>query len=281
MQAVASIIGSESIMALTPVIIKQTPLDPITAIWTRILPTATLGYLIGSKSIATSEIGSAVALGNINLLHILSSYEAFRNLPAGQAMSLFYTYPLWILAFSPESITMREYGFIGIATIGSILLNQDPGHAKPALERTPRPHWGIFMALTAAITEAGMYTILKALGWLDASKSTWVVNASAAMWLGLVQLMSSMTDKIENPVFTGSFSDTVWLTSFHSFSTFIGYWLRFYAVPRLSSVTYSVLSYSGLVASYLFGALFLGETPGPLSLLGALLIILGGVLTQL
>ena len=61
---------------------------------------------------------------------------------------------------------------------------------------------------------------------------------------------------------------------------FSGYWLRFFAVPRLSVVTYSILSYAGLMASYLFGMLFLGERPGWLSLLGAVLIVASGVLLQ-
>jgi drug/metabolite transporter (DMT)-like permease len=61
---------------------------------------------------------------------------------------------------------------------------------------------------------------------------------------------------------------------------FSGYWLRFYAVPRLSTVTYSILSYAGLLASYLFGLAFLGEKPGWMSLVGAALIVAGGVLLQ-
>lgn len=285
MEAVGSIVGAETIMALTPVVIKQTPLDPISAIWTRILPSAFLGYLIGGRTLTSSEIPSGIALGHINLLHVLSSYEAFRNLPAGQAMSLFYTYPLWILLFSSfilgDSIRQNEYIFIGIAAVGSLLLNMDPGKTTTSLDRKPQFSWGVSMAFTAAITEALMYTILRGLGWRDASKSVWVVNASAAVWLGLVQMVSAMTDKIESPVLTGSILDTMWLSAFHSFSTFAGYWLRFYAVPRLSSVTYAVLSYSGIVASYLFGLLILGEKPGWISLLGACLIILGGIFTQL
>jgi drug/metabolite transporter (DMT)-like permease len=62
---------------------------------------------------------------------------------------------------------------------------------------------------------------------------------------------------------------------------FSGYWLRFYAVPRLSVVTYSILSYAGLLASYLFGLVFLGERPGWWSLVGALLIFGGGLAIQL
>ena len=61
---------------------------------------------------------------------------------------------------------------------------------------------------------------------------------------------------------------------------FSGYWLRFYAVPRLSVVTYSILSYAGLIAAYLFGLLFMGERPGWMSLIGAVMILVSGVLLQ-
>ena len=96
--ASAAIVSAESILALTPIAIKKSPLDPVSAIWSRILSSAVLAYALTSdRTLTTSELGGAAVLGYTNLLHIASSYEAFRNLPAGQAMSIFYTYPLWNL----------------------------------------------------------------------------------------------------------------------------------------------------------------------------------------
>jgi len=77
---------------------------------------------------------------------------------------------------------------------------------------------------------------------------------------------------------SGTWWDALWLTAFHSVTMFSGYWLRFYAVPRLSVVTYSILSYAGLLASYLFGLFFLGERPGWKSLIGAVMILISGIL---
>jgi drug/metabolite transporter (DMT)-like permease len=74
--------------------------------------------------------------------------------------------------------------------------------------------------------------------------------------------------------------DAFWLTMFHSVTMFSGYWLRFFAIPRLSVVTYSILSYAGLLAAYLFGLLFLGERPGWTSLVGAGLILAAGAALQ-
>lgn len=290
--AAASLVGAESILALTPVAIKKTPLDPVSAIWSRVLSSAILGYAItGDRALGAGEVTGALALGNVNLLHIASSYESFRNLPAGQAMSLLYTYPLWILVFSSiferTVIGLREYGYIALATVGAILLNQDPGstvHAAAAGATAPNYSWGVIMGSLMAITEAGMHTILRRLGWRDPAKSVWVVNGSASLWLGLTQVMQKIFGE-ESRLKAGIQGGATWgdaaaLTAFHSVTMFSGYWLRFFAVPRLSPVTYSILSYAGLLASYLFGMVFLGERPGWISLVGAALILVSGLLLQ-
>jgi drug/metabolite transporter (DMT)-like permease len=294
----AALVGAESILALTPIAIKQTPLDPISAIWSRVGSSAVLGWLLtGDRTLPRSEWVGATALGHMNLLHIASSYEAFRNLPAGQAMSLLYTYPLWNLVFGAlfnnEPIQPREYGMISVAALGSILLNQDPGPvAVSALGRKPRSTWGIAMGLLMALTESAMHALLRALNWKDAAKSVWVVNGSAAGWLGAFLGADWLLDTLGISTETGvghdgakkkagsTWMDAFWLTAFHSVSLFSGYWLRFYAVPRLSVVTYSILSYAGLIASYLFGLIFLGERPGWMSLLGMALILVSGVVLQ-
>jgi drug/metabolite transporter (DMT)-like permease len=283
----SALIAAESILALTPIAIKRTPLDPTSAIWSRILTSGALGYLISSeKTLTLNEIGAASLLGYINLLHISSSYEAFRNLPAGQAMSILYTYPLWNLIFNSyfnkEHFSSTDYGLMGIAATGSALLNYNPGQAVPAASGgKPQAGWGIFMALIAAITESGMHVVLKHLGWRDPAKSVWVVSSSASLWLFAYVFIHTWFDHLPYPEVYGSFKDTVWLTAFHGLSTFAGYYLRFYAVPRISTVLYSILSYSGLLASYLFGLWFLGERPGIVSILGACLILVSGLLLQM
>lgn len=271
-----AIVAAESILALTPIAIKKTPLDPISVIWSRLLSSAALGYALSSEhTVASTELPRATALGYTNLLHVASSYESFRNLPAGQAMSLLYTYPFWNLVlnnvFNGEAIKTNEYIVMAVATLGSVLLNLDPGIAAPtALGRKANSVWGICMGLVMAFTESGMHTILKGLNWMDPAKSVWVVNTGAALWFGLSLLLSGPHES------AGTWWDMLLLTIFHGFTLFSGYWLRFYAVPRLSTVTYSILSYTGLFASYLFGLLFVQERPGWMSVLGAAIIVGSG-----
>jgi len=284
--ASTALVTAESILALTPIVIKKTPLDPMSTIWSRLLSSAVIGYfLTGDRSLTPTEWAGATALGYTNLLHVASSYESFRHLPAGQATSLLYTFPLWNLVFSSlfnkESIATREYLLMGGATAGAILLNLDPGIAAPnTLGRTANSGWGIFNGIVMALTESGMYTILKILGWRDPAKSVWVVSSSAAVWLAaIVGLQYTLFGGL--PALQGSFSDITLLTLFHGFTLFSGYWLRFFAVPRLSTVTYSILSYAGLLASYVFGIFFLREQPGWISVAGALIIVACGLFLQL
>lgn len=289
MAASAAIVAAESILALTPIAIKKSPLDEVSAVWSRVLTSGILGYLLtGDRGLTRGEWGTAAALGLTNLLHVTSSYESFRNLPAGQAMSILYTYPLWNLVlgslFGGEQISHREFGFMSLAVLGSFLLNTDPGPvAEAALGRAPSAPWGITMGFIMALTESIMHTLLRGIGWRDAAKSVWVVNGSAGLWLAVSQAMQQFFNGGVQMVGlkSGTWRDAAWLTGFHGFSMFSGYWLRFYAVPRLSVVTYSILSYAGLLAAYLFGFLFMGERPGWLSLIGMLLIIVSGLLIQM
>jgi drug/metabolite transporter (DMT)-like permease len=289
--ASTALVSAESILALTPIVIKKTPVDATFAIWSRILSSAALGYLLSSdRGIAVEEFGGSVALGFANLVHISSSYESFRHLPAGQAMSLLYTYPLWNLVlmsvFGGERIAAHNYLFMGLATAGSFLLNMDPGIAAPtALVKEANAPWGIFMGLLMALSESSMVVLLKILGWRDPAKSVFVVNSSSSVLLALFLIAKELVDHSAGATMTiiksgATWWDAIGITAFHSITLFSGYWLRYYAVPRLSTVTYAILSYAGLIASYLFGIMFLKEVPGWISVAGAVLIVLSGMALQ-
>ena len=278
--AVASILGAESLLALMPIAIKQTPLSPLSTIWSRIGVSAILGGLLMSSDrrsandIRGSSVSSIAALGALNLAHVTSSFESFRHLPAGAAMALLYTYPLWIVLLD-WSGTKETIGWMSLATVGAGLISLNPGVASvPALhtQRSMRPTWGVFMGVVMAFTEAAMYTLLRTIGWTNPATSVWAVNASAAVWLALATLF------VNEPATSGeTVSDTTLLAAFNGVVTFGGYWLRFYAVPRLAPVTYAYLSYAGIIAAFLWGLLFLGEKPGLSAMVGAALILVSGM----
>jgi len=137
------------------------------------------------------------------------------------------------------------------------------------------------MGLVMALTESAMHFLLRQLGWRDAAKSVWVVNGSASVWLGVSQLAQELFFDGDGMKVQGNWWDAALLTAFHGVTMFSGYWLRFFAVPRLPVVTYSILSYAGLLASYIYGLFILGERPGWMSVVGALLILASGLFIEL
>ena len=67
---------------------------------------------------------------------------------------------------------------------------------------------------------------------------------------------------------------SVWgpMVLFNSLIGFAGYALRFWAIPRVSTATFGLLSFVGVVASFLFGWWFAGEKPTMMAAVGAGLI---------
>jgi drug/metabolite transporter (DMT)-like permease len=286
--ASSALVGAESLLALTPVVIKQTPVDHITAIWSRLLSSSILGYFLTTDhTLPQQEWAGAAALGYTNLLHIVTSYESFRHLSSGQAMSLLYTHPVWALCMdtwlSGSSLNWWELFYMGLASAGALLVHVRPNESilRPTSSHDgTRFFWGIFTGLLMAITEAGITVLLSLMNWKDPAKGVWVMSGSSSLWYLLSVSIYTMFHGFIYPKSTGTANETIWLTIFNSIALFGGYWLRSYAVTRLSVVAYSILSYSGLLASFLFGFLFLKERPGISSIFGILLILVSTYLLK-
>jgi drug/metabolite transporter (DMT)-like permease len=57
--------------------------------------------------------------------------------------------------------------------------------------------------------------------------------------------------------------------AFNAFVGFLGYILRFYAIPLLDTSIYSILTFIGVAMGYVWGLIFVGEKPSLTALLGA------------
>jgi drug/metabolite transporter (DMT)-like permease len=96
----AIIVLSEVALALYPILIKRVPTDLFTQTLSRLLTFSILSFFLASSSDIKQTWGTknglfrSFSLGLITLLHVATSYFAFETLPAGVAMSLFYTYPI-------------------------------------------------------------------------------------------------------------------------------------------------------------------------------------------
>jgi drug/metabolite transporter (DMT)-like permease len=265
--------ASEVVLSAYPILIKKVPAS-LTAQTTLRMITFTVlagiaAALTGSPLAQGASLANVLGPGLLNLIHVGSSYTAFEALPAGNAMALFYTYPVWNIlgaaATFGESIDLSILPWIGLALVGSVLI------AEPTA--TNWNAWGVSAALLAALTETGIYL------WFrkepESENQPW--TTMARMYGGSALLLI--------PLFIAGF--LVWskmgsgalssMILFNTFVGFLGYALRFYTIPHVSTVTFSAISFFGVIAAYLLGWIFVGEVPHFQQGIGAALIILANL----
>ncbi len=265
------VVGSEAALALYPILIKTVPTNISTQLVARLLTYTVLGFSLASLPdikqtwMTPSGIARSTGLGALTLLHVASSYLAFQQLPAGISMSLFYTYPLWNLVMSAlffgEQFGAQDIALLAVAFLGVIFVSTA---AKD--ETTKKVNWtGIGAGLTAALTETAMYFAVKTAKQPNPFFAVLELYPAALPLLLIVMKFLGQTIDTSLKVWTP-------LLLFNTLIGFVGYCLRFYAIPRLPTIVFSLLSFVGVVASFVWGYLFVGEVPTPLSATGAALI---------
>jgi drug/metabolite transporter (DMT)-like permease len=271
------VIGSEIVLALYPLLIKLVP----TNLWTQLLArflvyTVLAGFFADWSNIQDTWLTASGALtsllfGSLSLLHVFLSYFAFSRLPSGEAMSLFYTYPIWNVLgaslFFGETFSIMQVGLLILSLVGVYFVTKKDDTDTNQLD------WkGIAAGLGAALTESLMYFVVR-------TKSPNPFYSILQLYPGgLVPLVAGIFIK-KAPI---SLEGSVWLplVLFNAFVGFIGYSLRFYAVPKVKTIVFSMLSFFGVIASFGWGYLFAQETASPTSLFGALLIAGAGGATK-
>jgi drug/metabolite transporter (DMT)-like permease len=208
----------------------------------------------------------------MNLLHVGSSYTAFDQLAGGNAMALFYTYPIWNILGSAylfkEKIEKASVPWIGLALLGAVLLSQ------PSLK-----NWtslGVVAALTAAITETGIYLWFRSRKESESdqpwTKMIQMYGSSGIFWsIGILCMM--LLGVLAKDTFKVSPTGLATILAFNAFIGFVGYALRFYLIPKVSTIVFSALSFIGVFAAYGLGWLFTNEIPSFIQILGAIAII--------
>lgn len=263
------VIGSEIVLALYPILIKLVPTNLATQLVARFLVYTGLALALANYSdiketwLTFAGAGSSLLFGVLTLLHVGASYFAFARLPAGTAMSLFYTYPIWNLLGAMflfgESFRVTHFILVAVALVGVYLVTK-----KEEEDKNPYDWAGIVAGLGAALTESLMYFVVR-------TKSPNPFYSILQLYPGgLVPLLAGIF-LTKEPISTAG---NVWtpLVLFNAFVGFAGYALRFYAVPRVKTIVFSLLSFFGVLASFGWGYLFASETATPTALLGAMLI---------
>jgi len=270
----AVVVGSEISLSLYPILIKTVPTTLFTQILSRLLVYSGLAYFLATDSDVAMTWGTlpgllrSTGLGALTLLHIGSSYVAFQELSAGVSMSLFYTYPIWNLVgasllfgetIPSTQILLVGLGFVGVLLIASSIHDPDPN------AKTPFNWKGLLAGLLAALTETAIYFAVRTAA--RPSPFYAVLELYPAALLFLIPLGLAWKPSVD-------LRPEVWarLLSFNTLIGFLGYCLRFYAIPRVPTLVFSVLSFVGVLASFGWGYLFVNEVPSWTSLLGGLCI---------
>ncbi len=271
----AIVLGSEVALALYPILIKTVPTNLPTQLLARFLVYSGLAYFFSTDTDVQMTWGHVKGitrssfLGILTLLHVGTSYYAFQQLPAGVSMSLFYTYPIWNLlgaAFGfGETFTIQEILLVLLGFAGVVLVaygNKDP---DPQKQKDPFNWKGLLAGLLAALTESAMYFAVRTAE--RPSPFYAVLELYPGALLALIPILFFTKSSLD-------FRPQVWarMLSFNTLIGFLGYCLRFYAIPRLPTLIFSVLSFVGILASFGWGYLFVNEKPSWLTLLGGALI---------
>jgi drug/metabolite transporter (DMT)-like permease len=269
MEANIGVLFSEVILSAYPLLIKlvdasvflQTGLRMLVFTVFAILGAVFSGNPIGLNKFLTTE---TLGAGILNLIHVFSSYIGFERLPAGNAMALFYTYPLFNLIATSiiygEAFPWDKLHWIILALLGAVAI------AKPS--STTWNFIGLFAILIATFTEVGIYLWFK-----NSPKDTQPWSKMAHMYgsSGILWILSILFVGINSLSVTTN--GLIAILLFNTFVGFVGYALRFYMIPKVSTLIFSSLSFFGIVSAYIFGLIGASETPSWIQLCGALAII--------
>ncbi len=271
-----AVLYSELVLSLYPILIKGVNTNLFTQILARFLVFPALALAFGSSYDFTSIWGNPYEafvgiLHNIlNLGHIATSYIAFKELPVGTAISLFYLYPILniisgALLFG-ESLSIGAILLISLAFVGTYLIATSRSEEDKRKE-SKKYNFGVIMGILAAVTETMIFIFIRSNKDAQASPY-YTVNHLYPSGLAMLLLFS---------IFNSSIVDTSklnWakLIGFNALLGFTGYVARFYAIPKIPTIVFSLLSFLGVTFGYIWGILFAGDKPTGRALIGGGLI---------
>lgn len=277
MNPTLSVLYGELVLSLYPLLIKTTHTNVFTHVFARFLVFPVLSLVFGPISDFTSIWSSpynafmGILYNILNLSHVTASYIAFKILPISTAISLFYLYPIFniiagTLIFG-ESISYTSILLIGVAFIGTYLIAisyKDTKDSKNDTDKTNNPLLGVSMGILAAMTETLIFVFVR----YTNESAYYAVNSLYPAGFVALLLYALFNKKIVN---TNPINWTK-LLGFNAVLGFTGYIARFYAIPKIPIIVFSLLSFFGVLFGYLWGFLFTDNIPTIKAIIGSGLI---------
>ena len=274
MNPTLSVLYGELVLSLYPLLIKTTHTNIFTHVLARFLVFPVLSLVFGPISDFTSiwsspsEAFMGILYNILNLSHVAVSYIAFKVLPISTAISLFYLYPIFnIIAgglIFGESISYISILLIGVAFIGTYLIAASHKETDKTDKTDKNKLFGVLMGILAAMTETLIFVFVR---YKNASPY-YAVNSLYPAGLVALLLYAFFNKSIVN---TNPINWTK-LLGFNAILGFSGYIARFYSIPKIPIIVFSLLSFFGVLFGYVWGFLFTDNVPTIKALIGSGLI---------
>jgi drug/metabolite transporter (DMT)-like permease len=289
--AIISKLIGESLLSFYSIFVKKINVDLILQVWSRFFAYVVISSLFVDWEFIYNSIMSTygILLSATTLAHVYTSYRSFQLLDSGVATTIFYIYPIIILLLSGASLSP----ILLIPLFGVYLIANDFNKSKETYQNNElqeKDHstedvikkntqmkenfWneGIFMAIMAALTEAIIFYLVKNIKTLN----NWN-HLFLSYFVGALVLTPYLWKNIINIKLYGGVSLSLIVNAFIGL---FGYYLRFYAITRLDTYIYAVLSYFGIVMSYVYGVFLNNDKITIQKIIGTLCIVLTNLYTM-
>ena len=298
---IAAKLTSESLLSLYPIFVKKIGISMTLQMWTRTIAYVLIAAIFVDWSFLKSAIFSvdSLLLAVVNLSHIFFSYEGFRHLDSGVSFAIFNTYPIMILLMAGffGTAIKSDYGKYLLALTGLAFFiygnftevkytekkeSKDTKETKEPFSsedkkdegKVENPHflYGLAMILLAAFTEALIYFLVRRVK----TENHWN-HVFISYFLGAVAISAYVfyVDgfNVAKVAETLNQSRVITATALNGFIGSVGYFLRFYASYNLEASVFAILSYFGIIMSYVYGIAFNNESLTLPKVLGTLCIV--------
>lgn len=200
-------------------------------------------------------------------------YSAYQQIGVGIASLLYYTGPIIVMILSPiifkEKLTIQKCICFAVVLIGVFLLNIQQG--KSELKST-----GFILGILSAV----MYSIM-VIANKKADKIAGMKNASLQLFISFLTVFVYLLIKGE---FLTSLPKTtvqwLWLIFLGLINTGIGCCLYFSSIGSIPVQSVSILGYMEPLSALMFSVVLLKEKFAFIQIVGAILILVGAVLSN-
>lgn len=190
-------------------------------------------------------------------------FEAYRHTGIPVATVCYYMAPIFVIMASPfilkEKPGTRQLLCIAAALVGAVLVSG-------VLQADSSKLMGILMGIGAAILYASVILMNKFLGELSAYEKTAIQLGAAAITVTPYALLAGGKMTVNTTA-------VLLLAVVGVVHTGLAYTMYFGAIKKLKAQTVAILSYIDPASAILLSAMILGQSPDPVELIGALLII--------